>query len=391
MGERFILHVDADAFFASVEQVLRPHLRSTAVIVGGGDRGVVSAASYEARRFGVHSAMPIVQARRLCPHAIFLPPNFKAYKAFSQRMFAIMRSYSPLVEATSVDEGYVDLTGTLKLHRATPWEAAHRMLDRIRSEIGINVSGGMAGTMTDAKMATGLAKPNGLLYLDPRQAHVLLNLLPVSAIPGVGKKAKQILERNGIRTVGDLADSGVRRARQLLGQWGERLVEIALGNDRRPVRPVKTERRKSYSMDRTLSADTLDRAFLRSVACEIGECLSERLRSDGTGVSTVTLKVRYRDFSRTSRSVTLDRPVDSTREILACVARLFEKTAVPGRSVRQVGVKLSGLDDPTVQMDLFDPARPRLREMDRAVDTIRRRFGFRAVLPALGSHDTPVS
>ncbi len=390
MAGRHILHVDADAFFASVEQVLQPHLKGRAVIVGGGDRGVVSAASYEARRFGVHSAMPIVQARRLCPHAVFLPPNFKAYKAFSRRMFAIMQSYSPLVEETSVDEGYVDLTGTLRLHRATPWEAAHRMLDRIRSELGINVSGGMAGTMTGAKMATGLAKPNGLLYLDPQRAHVLLDLLPVSAIPGVGKRAKQILERNGIRTVGDLAGSDVRRARRLLGQWGERLVEIALGNDRRPVRPVKTERRKSYSMDRTLSTDTLDRGFLRSVACEIGECLAGKLRSDGTGASTVTLKVRYRDFSQASRSLTLSRPVDSTREILACVDRLFEKTAIPGRFVRQVGVKLSGLNDPAVQTDLFDPARPRFREMDRAVDTIRRRFGFQAVLPARGGHGTRV-
>jgi DNA polymerase IV len=154
---------------------------------------------------------------------------------------------------------------------------------------------------------------------------------------------------------------------------------------------MKTERRKSYSMDRTLSADTFDRGFLRAVACEIGECLAGKLRSDGRGASTVTLKVRYWDFSQASRSVTLNQPVNSTREILTCVARLFEKTAVPGRSVRQVGVKLSGLDDPAVQMDLFDPARPRLREMDRAVDTIRRRFGFGAVLPARGSDGSRVS
>ena len=142
----FILHVDADAFYASVEQVLQPSLKGKAVIVGGGDRGVVSSASYEARRRGVHSAMPIVQARKLCPHAVFLEPNFRAYKEFSMRMFGIMGNYSPDVEATSIDEGYVDLTGTLKLHKAPAWEVAHRMLCEIRSALAINVSGGLAGT-----------------------------------------------------------------------------------------------------------------------------------------------------------------------------------------------------------------------------------------------------
>src|SRR5271157_5438954 len=202
-----ILHVDADAFYASVEQVLQPSLKGKAVIVGGGDRGVVSSASYEARRRGIHSAMPIVQARKLCPHAVFLDPNFHAYKEFSMRMFGIMENYSPVVEATSIDEGYVDLTGTLKLHKAPAWEVAHRMLCEIRSSLAINVSGGLAGTKSYAKMATGLAKPNGLLYLEPEKARIILGLLPAKAIPGVGKKAEEILRRHGIRTVADVADS----------------------------------------------------------------------------------------------------------------------------------------------------------------------------------------
>lgn len=158
-NDRLILHVDADAFFASVEQALHPELKSRAAIVGGGERGVVSAASYEARRFGVHSTMPIVQARKLCPQAVFLDPNFQAYSEFSRRMFSIMRKYSPLVEATSVDEGYADLTGTLRLHQALPWEVAHRLLCEIRSTLDINVSGGLlARTRTWAKMATGPGK-----------------------------------------------------------------------------------------------------------------------------------------------------------------------------------------------------------------------------------------
>lgn len=380
MTQRFILHVDADAFFASVEQVLRPHLKGHAVIVGGGDRGVVSAASYEARRFGVHSAMPIVRARRLCPHATFLPPNFHAYKDFSQRMFAIMRSYSPMVEKTSVDEGYVDLTGTLRLHRATPWEVAHRLLEEIRSELEINVSGGMAETMTGAKIVTRLAKPNGLMYLDPERGHVLLSMLPVKSIPGVGKRAQRILERDGIRTVGDLGRTKVAKARRLLGKCGERLVEIARGNDRRTVCPMRTDKRKSYSMDRTLSVDTRDGEFIQSIAREIGEKLAGKLRADERAASTVTLKLRYFDFTEANRSSTLGQPVDCTREILNCINRLLEKTAIPGKPVRQVGVKLSGLDAPVLQMDLFDPGRPRLRERDRAVDAIRRRFGFHAVI-----------
>ena len=165
-GIRYILHVDADAFFASVEQAVHPELKGLPVIVGGSDRGVVSAASYEARRFGVHSAMPIVQARKLCPQAVFRDPDFQIYTDFSRRMFYIMRNYSPAVEVTSVDEGYVDLTGTLKLHKAPAWEIAHRILSEIRADLDINVSGGLAGTRTGAKMATSLAKPSGLLYLE---------------------------------------------------------------------------------------------------------------------------------------------------------------------------------------------------------------------------------
>ncbi|MBI5251212.1 MAG: DNA polymerase IV, partial [Desulfomonile tiedjei] len=182
---RFILHVDADAFFASVEQALRPELKGLPVIVGGGDRGVVSAASYEARRYGVRSAMPVAHARRKCPRGIFLHPNFEAYRLFSSRMFAIMGEYSPLVEATSVDEGYIDLTGTLRLHKAPPWEVAHRILCRIRSSLGINASGGLASNRCWAKLATGIAKPNGLLYLESHNAMSFLGRLAVGEIPGV--------------------------------------------------------------------------------------------------------------------------------------------------------------------------------------------------------------
>lgn len=378
-GDRLILHVDADAFFASVEQALQPELKSSAVIVGGSDRGVVSAASYEARRFGVHSAMPIVQARKLCPDAVFLDPNFQAYSEFSRRMFGIMRKYSPLVEATSVDEGYADLTGTLRLHQAQPWEVAHRLLCEIRSTLDINVSAGLAGTRTWAKMATGLAKPNGLLYLEPRGAATILGGLPVSSVPGVGKKGQEILERARIFTVADLARAQQKSMYRLLGRWGERLIEIASGNDCRPVVAERQDSQKSYSKERTLERDISDYMFVRSVARELGEKLAARLRADGTGAATVTLKIRHADFTDCGRSISLKEPTNLTSEILRLVDLLLRKTITENVKVRQVGVKLSGIGQPVLQMDLFDPKRPLLGRRDRAVDAIRQRFGFGSI------------
>jgi DNA polymerase IV len=375
----FILHIDADAFFASVEQALEPSLKGSAVIVGGGDRGVVSAASYEARRFGVHSAMPIVQARRLCPHAVFLDPNFRAYKEYSARMFGIMRNYSPLVEATSVDEGYVDLTGTLKLHKASPWGVAHRMLVEIRTALGINVSGGIAGTKSWAKMATSLAKPNGLLYLQPERAATILGFLPAGAIPGVGKRAEEILTRERILTVAEVASASRDLMRRLLGQWGGKLVDIASGHDARPVRSERSAAQRSYSKDRTLEKDTIEYGYIRLVARELAEKLAAKLRADGKGARTVTFKIRYADFSDVSRSITLKEAKTGNAEILDCLDRLFWKTITRGAAIRQVGVRLSGIEDPVHQMDLFDPGLLLRKERDRAVDIIRGRFGFDAV------------
>jgi DNA polymerase IV len=374
-----ILHIDADAFFASVEQAREPTLRGRAVIVGGGDRGVVSAASYEARRFGVHSAMPMVQARRLCPHATFRDPDFRAYKKFSSRMFRIVRNYSPIVEVTSVDEGYVDLTGTLKLHKAPAWEVAHRMLVEIRSSLEINVSGGLARTKSWAKMTTSLAKPNGLLYLEPERAGLILGLLPASAIPGVGKKAEEILARERIRTVAEVASAGRDRMSRLLGQWGERLVDIALGNDLRPVRAERSDAQRSYSKDRTLEKDTLDYGYIRMVGRELAEKLAATLRADGKAARTVTFKIRYADFSDVSRSMTLREAVNGNAEILDCLDRLFWQTITRGSRIRQVGLKVSGIEDPVHQMNLFDPGLRVRKERDRAVDMIRQRFGFDAV------------
>jgi DNA polymerase-4 len=378
-GVRYVLHVDADAFFASVEQAIHPELKGLAVIVGGSDRGVVSAASYEARRFGVHSAMPIAQARKLCPHAIFRDPDFQSYSDFSHRMFSVMRNFSPVVEVTSVDEGYIDLTGTLKLHKAPAWEIAHRILSSIRADLDINVSGGLAGTRTGAKMATGLAKPNGLLYLEPARSGQILNRLPVGSIPGIGKKSEEVLKRYKILTIGDLLAAPKPLIKRLFGRWSDRLLEIASGNDSRVVESDPRGERKSYSRDRTLDQDTVDLAYAWFVAAGLAEKLAGRLRSDGKTARTITFKVRYADFTEKGRSVSLKSPTDANREILAVLFKLFNETVLRRKKIRQVGVKLSGLGNPVFQADLFDPGKPIYRERDRTVDKIRKRFGFEAV------------
>ncbi len=379
---RYILHVDADAFFASVEQAVHPQLKGLPVIVGGGDRGVVSAASYEARRFGVHSAMPIVQARKLCPHAVFRDPDFHTYANFSRKMFSIMRNYSPAVEVTSVDEGYIDLTGTLKLHKAPAWEIAHRILSEIRADLDINVSGGLAGNRTGAKMATGLAKPNGLLYLEPLRSAQILSALPVGSIPGIGKKSEEILKRHKILTIGDLLAAPKPVINRLFGRWSERLLEVASGNDSRMVVSESRGERKSYSRDRTLERDTSDLAYVWSVAAGLAEKLAGRLREDEKTARTITLKIRYADFSEKCRSTSMRTSTDANREILSVLFKLFGDNVSGRKQIRQVGVKLSGLSSPIFQNELFDPISPIYRERDRTIDKIRKRFGFESVLVA---------
>ena len=228
-------------------------------------------------------------------------------------------------------------------------------------------------------MATSLAKPNGLLYLEPQRAEMLLGFLPAIAIPGVGKKAEDILRRHGILTVEDVASAGSDVMHRLLGQWGETLVDIASGKDPRPVESEASEDQKSYSKDRTLEKDTISYPYLRSVARELAERLAERLRVDGKAARTVTFKVRYADFTDVSRSETLKAAVDGNKEILDCLDRLFWKAITHRTRVRQVGVKLSGIEHSGSQINLFDTEGPLRQKRDRAVDTIRRRFGFDAI------------
>ncbi len=374
-----ILHVDADAFFASVEQALQPELKGYPVIVGGGDRGVVSAASYEARRFGVKSAMPIVAARKLCPKAIFLPPNFRAYSDYSSRMFEIMARYSPSIQRTSIDEGYVDLSGTERLHKAPPWEIAHRILQEIRETLRINVSGGLAATKCWAKISTELAKPNGLLWMNPETAHLVIFSLPVGMIPGVGKKTESLLNQEGIYFIRELVLAAPHLVRHLLGSWGPRLVGMARGEQSRNSFATNSGAQKSYSKDRTLEADTKDYGYVFSVARHLLERLAAKLRRDGKAAATLTIRIRYKDFKEHSRSTGVKPASNVTSELLAVLEREFRK-AITGRfAIRLVGVKLSGICNDCVQTNLFDDSLPKKQALDRAVDQIRQKHGYDTV------------
>lgn len=375
-----ILHVDADAFFVSVEQALDPSLKGRPVIVGGSERGVVSAASYEARRFGVRSATPIAQAKRLCPDGIFLKPNFQAYKNYSSVMFRIIEKYSPIVEQTSIDEGYVDLGGALKLHRGAPWEVANRIICEIRESLDINCSGGLAPTRTYAKMATNLAKPNGLIYLNHDQAFKVLGNLPVGAIPGVGAKAEAKLRRNNIYTVRDLTLADPDLLTGLLGAWGEKLAQKASGKSSEGLRVRPRDTQKSYSKDRTLAQDTYDFQLVRQVARGLMEALAAKLRSHDNGASTVTLKIRYKDFSEKSKSMTMKQATNINADLLNCLEALFPKTLASGRAVRRVGVSLSGISKPLIQLNLFEIDRARKMTRDALTDKIRDTYGFDKVL-----------
>ncbi len=378
--ESMILHVDADAFFASVEQALDPSLKGRKVIVGGTNRGVVSAASYEARKFGVRSAMPVAQARRLCPDAVFLSPNFKAYKEYSNTLFDIIDKYSPLVERTSVDEGYVDLGGTLKLHRAPPWEIAHRILCEIRESLDINCSGGLACSRTFAKMATNLAKPNGLIYLSADNIMKIMGNMPAAAIPGIGRKAEEKLRRNGILTVRDLTMADPEILKNLLGAWAEKLVEkISCVKKERLSTREKTSQ-KSYSKDRTLAEDTYDYEMVKGIAGRLLEGLAQKLRSHQRAAATITLKIKYKDFSRVSKSITLKQATNINTDLLDCLERLFPRTITKGLAIRQVGVSLSGVKSPMIQMNLFDMDKEKMMNRDILADVIRDKYGFDAIM-----------
>ncbi|MFI5640560.1 DNA polymerase IV [Streptomyces goshikiensis] len=347
-----ILHLDMDAFYASVEQASKPSLRGKAVIVGGlGPRGVVATASYEARRFGVHSAMPMAQARRLCPNGAYLIPRFRLYQAVSEIVMGLLRELSPLVEPLSLDEAFVDLeAGGIAFDSAAARAAGERLRADIRAATGLSGSVGLAGSKMLAKVASEEAKPAGLLLIEPGTERELLAPMSVRTLPGVGPVTGQHLRRAGITTVGELAEAGEDELVRMLGRsHGVGLHRMALGLDDRPV--VAERDTKSVSVEDTFDVDLHDRVRIRFEVQRLADRCVGRLRDSGHSGRTIVLKVRRYDFSTLTRSETLRGPTDDVAVVREAAARLLESVDTTG-GVRLLGVGVSGLADYT-QEDLF--------------------------------------
>ncbi|MCX4961491.1 DNA polymerase IV [Streptomyces virginiae] len=347
-----ILHLDMDAFYASVEQASKPSLRGKAVIVGGlGPRGVVATASYEARRFGVHSAMPMGQARRLCPNGAYLIPRFSLYRQVSDVVMALLRELSPLVEPLSLDEAFVDLeAGGVAFDSGSARETGERLRADIRAATGLSGSVGLAGSKMLAKVASEEAKPAGLLLIEPGTERELLAPMSVRTLPGVGPATGEHLRRAGITTVGELAEAGEDELVRMVGRSaGAGLYRMALGLDDRPV--VAERDAKSVSVEDTFDVDLHDRVRIRGEVQRLADRCVRRLRDSGHSGRTIVLKVRRYDFSTLTRSETLRGPTDDPAVVREAAARLLEGVDTTG-GVRLLGVGVSGLADYT-QEDLF--------------------------------------
>lgn len=375
-----ILHLDMDAFFASVEQHDDPSLRGRPVIIGCDPRGVVSAASYEARTFGVHSAMPVVEARRRCPDGAFLPGNRRRYVEVSHIVMATLATLSPLVEPASIDEAYVDVTGTEMLF-GPPQALGRRIKAMIREATGLSCSVGIAPVKFLAKIASDYDKPDGLTVIEPEAVAAFLAELPVGKIPGVGKRGRTALASLGIRVVGDILRYPPDFFERHFGKWGLELVERAHGRGSAEVRADRET--KSVSAENTFSADTADRETLLAWLLRQSERVGRELRQEHLRGRTVTLKLKFGDFRQITRSRTLAAPIDSDAAIFATAEALLAAEDLP-RPVRLIGVGVSHFGEAPRQLSLFehpdDKARQRDGRIDAALDAIRDRFGREAIL-----------
>jgi len=375
-AETTILHVDMDAFFVSVELLERPELRGKPVVVGGrpDQRGVVSAASYEARKFGIQSAMPLRTAGRLCPHAIFLDGHHAKYGEWSDRVANILAKFSPIVEMVSIDEAYLDLAGTERLH-GPPFAAAHKLLRTITTTTGLPCSAGLASTRLVAKVASEQAKPRGLLWVVAGQEPRFLAQLPVRKIPGIGEVTERALRALAIDYVHELADYPQEKLEKIFGQWGTALYRKARGGDSYEF--VLDAEPKSISQNHTFGEDTSDVAAMESMLSHLSQKACKRLREAGLSSRTLTITIRYSGFDTYTRSKTLHDPVQFDADAFAVFLSLFREHRNPQRRVRLIGVALGGLTHGSAQLDLLDPGRrAKLDKLSRAADALRDRFGF---------------
>jgi DNA polymerase IV len=390
---RTIFHVDMDAFFVSVEELYDPSLKGRAVVVGGqrDERGVVSAASYEARKFGVHSALPLRTAAKLCPHATFVDGHPERYRECSEKVFKVLQAFSPQVEMASIDEAYLDMTGTARLH-GPPLLAAHKLHRRMKDETCLNCSIGIGSSRLIAKVSSAQAKPNGVLWIVPGEESKFLAPLDVREIPGVGKVMESHLHKLGIKKVGDLARLEESELEERFGKWGLALAGKARGEDAGgwfdSEVGADTEA-KSISHEHTYNEDTADPSQLEATLMRLSEMVGRRLREANFYARTLQLKLRYKDFTTITRAHTLPASTQLDGEIFEQVRALFRRNWKPGRQVRLLGVQASSLEGEAGQINLLEGGRQqRWKDALATADRLRDKFGEASVKLAGGMSGT---
>lgn len=383
------MHIDMDAFFASVEQRDNPDYRGRPVIVGadpkkGKGRGVVAACSYEARKSGIHSAMPISTAYHRCPDGVFVFPDMSRYAAVSHHIFSLLETFTPAVEPVSVDEAFLDITGSYK-HFGTPVETCLKIKALIKKETALTASIGLAPNKTTAKIASDLEKPDGFVCVSPENLLTFLHPLPASRIWGIGAKSLKVLETAGICTIGALANAPKERLVSLFGKNGDHIWKLANGID---PREVETEgETKSVSNEHTFETDTSDMEKIMDTLMFLSEKVSRRLRKAGLKGRTITLKIRFGDFSTSTRSITLSIPTNFTDDLYENSLRKAGEFDLRKKTVRLVGVKVSNLADTSCIEDLFagsSDGEKKTERLHRALDRIKDRYGENAI----GRRDT---
>jgi len=376
-----ILHVDMDAFYASVEERDDPKLKGKAVVVGVGKRGVVSAANYEARKFGVRAAMPIYKAKALAPHAVFIAPNMARYAEVSEQVMAIFRDVTPHVEPISLDEAFLDVTGARR-SLGSGIEIADQIRKRVEKDLGITCSVGIAHNKFIAKIASGHCKPNGVLEVDPEKMLEFLHPLAANEIWGVGPKTNELLEKMGLFTIADIANTPRSTLIRVLGQAsGASLYELAWGRDYRDV--ITEHAEKSISASQTFDVDLYQPEEILKEFLRLTEKSADRMRAKGLATNTISIKVRFADFKTISRSRTLDLPTTGTQEIFEVAKSLYLGLELDRVLVRLVGVSLDSLveNDDVTQMVLGERTSS-WQQADRAIDRVKAKFGRSSLRPA---------
>ncbi len=377
--EPTILHVDMDAFFASVTERDYPELKGKAVVIGAGVRGVVTSANYEARKFGIKAAMPVGKAQRLAPHAIFIPPDHKRYSEVSEHIMEIFHSFTPLVEPISLDEAFLDVTKARRL-LGDGREIATAIRAKVEEQEGITCSVGIASSKFIAKLASQRCKPNGMLEIPTDRVLTFLHPLPVSALWGVGPKTNEALERLGLHTVGDIAQTPPQTLIRALGQAaGESLYELAWGRDDREVIPEEPD--KSISAAETFDRDIDDPEIIAKEILRMCERASSRMRERSLFAKTITLKIRFADFTTINRSKTLPLPIDTTHEIYEVAKGLYEGLSIERARIRLVGVSLDNLHTDTHEQLVLGGRESSWRELQEGIDAAKARFGRDSVRP----------